>query len=84
LIFTFDPVIPVGMTARNIKSHKPASPKISKRLAAAAPQLLEACFSILTTLEEMELGDIGALDDVRAAIQHATRRRNPNPKAMRA
>jgi hypothetical protein len=74
LIFIFDPVIPIGMTARNKNTHKPANPKISKRLAAAAPHLLGACYAILTTLEEMELGDIGALDDVRDAIARATKK----------
>ena len=67
----------VGMTVKNNKLHKPANPRRSKRLAAAAPHLLGACYSILTTLEEMELGDIGALDDVRDAI-----RRAGNPKGI--
>jgi hypothetical protein len=43
-----------------------------KRLRDAAPNLLYACNSILTTLEEMELGDIEALQDVRKAIAIAT------------
>ena len=37
-------------------------------LIAAAPALLGACHSILTTCEDLELEDIGALDDVREAI----------------
>jgi hypothetical protein len=80
LIFIFDPVIPTGMTAKNKSRHKPTSQKISKRLAAAAPHLLGACYSILNTLEEMDLGDIGALDDVRDAIHRA----NGNPTSARA
>jgi hypothetical protein len=44
----------------------------NEQLIAAAPFLLEACQSILTTLEELELNDIGALQDVRDAIQRAT------------
>jgi hypothetical protein len=43
-----------------------------EKLIAAAPFLLEACQSILTTLEELELDDIGALQDVRNAIKRAT------------
>lgn len=65
------------MKIKNKRPHKPANPKICKRLAAATPHLLGACYSILTTLEEMELGDIGALDDVRDAI-----RRAGNPKGI--
>lgn len=37
-------------------------------LVKAAPELLDACYSILGACEDMELDDIGALDDVRYAI----------------
>jgi hypothetical protein len=72
LIFIFDPVIPIGMTAKNKNRRKPASPRISKRLIAAAPNLLWACESILCTCEDMELDDIGAIREVRSAISLAT------------
>ncbi len=39
------------------------------RLIAAAPALLDACNSIMCACEDMELDDIGALEDVRAAIE---------------
>lgn len=42
-----------------------------KQIEAAALNLYEACNSILQTCEEMELGDIGALDDVRDALRVA-------------
>ena len=74
MIFIFDSAISVGMKTENKMPRKSTSPRISKRLAAAAPHLLGACYSILTTLEEMELGDIGALDDVRDAIARATKK----------
>jgi hypothetical protein len=53
---------------------KTTSKKIRQKeqLISAAPFLLEACYSILMTLEELELGDIGALQDVREAIKRAT------------
>jgi hypothetical protein len=60
------------MTVKNKNISKTSRPKISKRLVAAAPDLLGACYSILITLEELELGDIGALKDVRKAISRAT------------
>lgn len=63
------------MKTENKSCRKSTKPKIGKTLIAAAPHLLGACYSILTTLEEMELGDIGALDDVRDAIRRAG---NPN------
>jgi hypothetical protein len=72
LIFVFDPVMPVGMKIKNKRPQKTSRQKISKRLIAAAPYLLGACESILATLEDMELNDIGALQDVRDAIQRAT------------
>jgi hypothetical protein len=56
------------------RRNKVNKPKISKRLAAAAPSLLNASWSILLTCEEMELGDIEALNDVRDAIKRATGR----------
>ena len=62
------------MTTKNKKRRKSTKLKIGKTLVAAAPHLLGACYSILTTLEEMELGDIGALDDVRDAIARATKK----------
>lgn len=39
------------------------------RLIAAAPALLNACNAIMCACEDMELDDIGALDEVRAAIE---------------
>ena len=42
--------------------------KETKHLIEAAPELLNACYSILGACEDMELDDIGALDDVREAI----------------
>jgi hypothetical protein len=68
LISVFDPAIPSGMASKTKNSKKSAD----KKLLEAAPHLLAACYSILNTLEEMELGDIGALDDVREAISIAT------------
>jgi phenylalanine-4-hydroxylase len=55
-----------------VKNLKKAVRQKNTKLIAAAPFLLEACQSILTTLEELELDDIGALQDVREAIQRAT------------
>lgn len=48
------------------------------RLEIAAPYLFAACCSILETLEELELGDIGALDEVRSAIEMATGEQTPS------
>ena len=42
-----------------------------KQIQAAAVELYAACQSILDSCEDMGLGDIGALDDVRAALQAA-------------
>ena len=42
-----------------------------RQIEAAAIELYDACGSILQTCEEMQLGDIGALDDVRAALRAA-------------
>jgi superoxide dismutase len=72
LIFVFDPVMPTGMQTKIKKAQKPSKQKISKRLVAAAPDLLGACWSILVTCEDMELDDIGALKDVRRALSRAT------------
>lgn len=60
------------MKIKNKKPPKTSQQKIGKRLIAAAPYLLGACESILATLEDMELNDIGALQDVRDAIKRAT------------
>ena len=60
------------MAKKKSKSTRSNPRKMSKRLVAAAPHLLWACYSILSTLEEMELGDVEALDDVRRAIARAT------------
>jgi hypothetical protein len=71
LIFTFDPVMPTGMKTKIKKTQKQPQYKISKRLAASALDLLNACWSILLACEEMKLDDIGALRDVRRAISRA-------------
>jgi len=60
------------MKMKNKSPREKSKKQISKRLIAAAPYLLGACESILVTLEDMELNDIGALQDVRDAIQRAT------------
>jgi len=61
------------MTTKAKLTKKNARQKTNRQLISAAPYLLGACQSILATLEELELDDIGALQDVRDAIQRATR-----------
>ena len=60
-----------GMKTTGKRTQKKANQKTNKRITAAAFDLYEACWSILTTCEDMGLDDLGALQDVRHALSRA-------------